>query len=86
MERGIFQKGIAVGLGLSKSGEEKVVECLSSKPPHEFKSCDSYLILTISGRYVYLKNSCFMLVHEPVEEFGNASGHSTKQRCISGGR
>jgi hypothetical protein len=36
MQRGILQKGIAVGLGLSKSGEEKVVECLNSKSPLEF--------------------------------------------------
>jgi hypothetical protein len=38
MQIGIFQKGIAVGLGLSKSGEEKDIECLNSKSPLEFNT------------------------------------------------
>jgi hypothetical protein len=38
MQKGIFQKGIAVGLGISKSGEEKDVECLNSKSPLEFNT------------------------------------------------
>jgi hypothetical protein len=38
MQKGIFQKGIVVGLGVSKSGEEKDVECLNSKSPLEFNT------------------------------------------------
>jgi hypothetical protein len=34
----ILQKGIAVGLGLSKSGEEKDIECLNSNSPLEFNT------------------------------------------------